>query len=272
MKIKSILFTIILGMLVFTSCTKEETTVINNYQLVKVNFNPSEFLSVDVSKIKASSRVTKQQYQNTEFKAIKPSKYFAYFIVGNQVIHKFENILEGSQQIMIEDRQYDVIVVSSKELSQSALRKYNNDAEYTQKLVYDLPVTSKDLILAGAIFNHDVRVNKNIKVTVYNPYAAVLFFNASSVKTQEDVDFIEQGEYQYLYIKNRNASDYSSVWSQGFKYTPLQTTNVLNHTESIESDKIYKFYIDLDKTYGNFTVEVGDLFKETKSKDLPGRQ
>lgn len=272
MKIKSILLTAILGMLVFASCTKKETTVINNYQLVKVNFNPSEFLSVDVSKVKASTKVTKQQSQDIDFTAEKPERYFAYFIVGNEVIHRFETIREGSQQILIEDRQYDVIVVSSVELSASALRKYNNDAEYTQKLIYDLPVTSKDLILAGAIFNHDVRVNKNIKVTVYNPYAAVLFFNSSEVKTQDDVSFIEQGEYQYLYIKNKNAADYSSVWNQGFKYIPLETTTLLNHVESIESDKIYKFYIDLNAVYGNFTVEVGELFKETKSKDLPGRQ
>ena len=41
----------ILGMVLFASCTKKETTVINNYQLVKVTFNPSEFLSVDVSSL-----------------------------------------------------------------------------------------------------------------------------------------------------------------------------------------------------------------------------
>lgn len=262
---------IAVALITFASCTKHETLVVNNYQLVKVNFDPSEFLSVDVSNVKASSKVTKQRSKDIVFTAEKPEKYFAYFIQGNDVIHKFDNIKEGTQEILIEDRLYDVIVVSSVELTPSALRKYNNDNEYKSKLLYDLPETSDKLILAGAIFNHNVNINRNIKVKVYNPYAVVLFFNATA-KTQNDVSFIDTAEYQYLYIKNKNATDYISTWSQGFKYIPLGTNTTMNHVESIESDKIYKFYVDLDKLQGNFTVEVGDLFKETKSKDLPGIQ
>lgn len=268
----------ILGMLLFASCKKEENTVINNYQLVSINFNPAEFIvktSQPFAKASTQKRasVTKPQAEAFEFKAEKPANYYAYFIVGSEVVHKFNNIVEGNQKINVQKRTYDIIVVSSVELSDQALRKYNNEQEHQQKLLYALPETSSKLILSGAIYNTNIQQGSSVKVTVYNAHAAIIFFNSDEVRTQNDVPFLQATkgttDYHYLYIKDRNAQQYGHTFNAGFKFKAGGPQ--VNITEAIESNKVYKFFINRGYVEGNFEVEVAPLLTETVFKEVNGQ-
>lgn len=272
MKNKLILAIVVLGTIFATSCSKE--TIINNYQIVSVNFNPSEFIVKSVTPFMAKlASVSRPEAQAFEFTAMKPEKYFAYFIVGNEVIHRFDNIVEGNQSINVYKRKYDIIIVSSVELSNDALRAYNSEQEHKGKLLYALPETSDKLVLAGAIYDTDIYQNTSVTVTVYNSHAAVVFFNTDYTKTQNDVDFISAEkngvEYQYLFVKDRNALDFDHTFTAGFKFEaggPL-----VNITEQITSNKVYKYFINRGYVEGNFDVVVAPLLTETFYKEINGQ-
>ncbi len=276
MKTKSILVMLMAIVVFAASCKKTE----NNYycedaELVSITLSPKEL--VVESSIPLKAQVSRTDAEGFQFTATKPSVYYAYFIVGNEVIHKFDQLTEGSQQIQVQNRAYDKIIVSSIEVADDVLRNYNNANENLQKLVYSLPVTSDKLILVGEVYGKDIRQDSNVTVVVQNYHAVAIFFNAATVKTQDDVALPEYNspvKHHLIYIKNKNAMPVTANWQQGFKYT---VGNVLfNTTASMEANRVYKFFIQsglYDTTDGNFTVVVGELFvKPVKFKDLPGNQ
>lgn len=272
--IKSLTF-VILGIALFTSCKKEEI-VINNYQLVEINFNPNEVLNVVQGSLFKSASVTKTQATSLEFPVVTPSTYYAYFIVDGQVIHKFDNIVKGSQPIQIQNRKYDNIIVSSIPLEGTqALGKYNNATEYSNKLLYSLPSSSANLILAGQVIDHDVRQNKNITVTVKNVYAAVLFFNVSEISGQNNAIFTSKTtnnvNYLYSFIKSINSTSFTDTWTQGFAYKVANKT--FNATHTLKSNNLYRFYVDANSAElvdGNFTVIEDELYVLKHDVTLPG--
>lgn len=273
-KLFSILCSVVL-LLSFVGCKK----TVNNYfepcKMVQVTFETKDLL-VSSEDLKLRAAVSRADAEGFQFNATKPTIYHAYFIVGNEVIHTFNNIIEGSQTVTVQERPYDKIIVSSEALTADVLRNYNNDDENLNKLIYNLPVTSENLVLAGEVYRHDVRQSKNITVVVQNYYSAVIFFNADNVKTQDDVSLLARTTpaHHFLYIKDRNLTLNTVSWNQGFKYQVNNTW--LNITSSLEPNRVYKFFINRDAygtTDGNFTVVVGDLFvKPVSWKDLPGRQ
>lgn len=258
------------------SCKKEVT--INNFdncKMVSVQFEPKNLLLTSDISLRAS--VSKDDAEGFQFSATKPTTYYAYFIVGNEVIHKFDQLIEGAQTIQIQERPYDKIIVSSIELSNNVLRNYNNNPENLQKLVHDLPTTSEDLILAGEIYDFDVRQSKNITIVAKNYYAAVIFFNADIAKTQDNISFFNYSTpvvHHFLYVKDRNLNLTSLEWSQGFRYEVNNT--LFNYSHGLEVNRVYKFFIERNNygsTDGNFTIVVEDLFtKPVDWKGLPGRK
>lgn len=260
----------------FASCKKET----NNYyeckdDLVSITLTPQEL--VVESTIPLKSQVSKTAAEGFQFTATKPSTYYAYFIVGNEVVHKFDQLIEGSQEVQVQNRAYDKIIVSSIELPSDVLRNYNNSTENYQKLIYHLPVTADKLILVGEVYDKDIRQDNNITVVVQNYHAVAIFFNATNVYTQDDVKLkltAQPVQHHIIYIKDRNALPNTTSWNQGFKY---QVTNSnFNITPTLEVNRVHKFWINTDAygtTDGNFTIVVGELFvKPVEFNTLPGKQ
>lgn len=277
MKTKQLsLVTALVAVIFATSCKKETHNYYNcDEDLVSVVLTPNEL--VVESKIPLKAQVSKTDAEGFEFTATKPSTYYAYFIVGNEVVHKFDQLIEGAQEVQVQNRPYDKIIVSSIELPNDVLRNYNNEAENHQKLIYHLPVTSDKLILVGEVYNKDIRQERNITVTVENYYAVAIFFNATNVYTQDDVKLkftAQPVKHHIIYIKDRNALPNTTSWNQGFKYQVANSS--FNITPTLEVNRVHKFWINTDAygtTDGNFTIVVGELFvKPVEFNTLPGRQ
>lgn len=266
-------------LIIFATSCKKET---NNYyeckdDLVSVILTPQEI--VVASSIPLKSQVSQNDAMGFDFTATKPSVYYAYFIVGNEVVHKFDQLIEGSQEVQVQNRPYDKIIVSSIELPNDVLRNYNNATENYQKLIYHLPVTSDKLILVGEVYDKDIRQDNNITVVVQNYHAVVIFFNATNVYTQDDVKLkltAQPIQHHAIYIKDRNAQPSTTSWTQGFKYQVTNSLFNINPPPTLEVNRVHKFWINSNAYQtgtGNFTIEVGDLFvKPVEFNTLPGKQ
>lgn len=275
MKTKTLLMALV-AIVAFASCKKETHNYYNcEDDLVSVTLTPQEL--VVASSIPLRAQVSQNDAEAFEFTATKPSTYYAYFIVGNEVVHKFDQLTEGSQEVQVQNRPYDKIIVSSIELPNDVLRNYNNEAENHQKLIYHLPATSDKLILVGEVYDKDIRQERNIKVVVQNYHAVVIFFNATNVYTQEGVQLklsAQPIQHHILYIKDHNALPSTTSWNQGFRYQVAN--NDFNISPTLEVNRVHKFWINTNAygtTNGNFTIEVGELFvKPVEFNTLPGKQ
>lgn len=259
MKIKSILFAFILGMVAFSSCTKTE----NHYYTVEnvtVQFKSKELLETIVKPFGKTASTTTAA---TEYEHLFPSSYKAYFVsketkgqyTSGQVV-KVIDVTAGSNTITIPKLNYDVYVTN-----------YTHSAEkwYTWNNAIDqLPQSSHVLYLYGKN-NIDYSTVLEGQVELTNPYAAVMIENNQWVNGVpkfygDGKDYFSVTGWYVNYIRTGNTNTQIPISIPG---NPNQNYTL---TRTIKANEIYQFTINggvLDQN-GNLGIVVQPLVKVTK--------
>lgn len=259
MKIKSILFAFILGMVAFSSCTKTE----NHYYTVEnvtVQFKSKELLETVVKPFGKSASTTTAV---TEYEHVFPSSYKAYFVsketkgqyTEGQVV-KVIDVTAGTNTITVPKLNYDVYVTN-----------YTHSAEkwYTWNNAIDqLPQSSHVLYLYGKNrIDYSTALEGQVELT--NPYSAVMIEKnqwVSGVPTfyGDNKDYAIVTGWYLNYIRTGNTNTKVPISIAG---NPNQNYTL---TRTIKANEIYQFTINggvLDQN-GNLGIVVQPLIKVTK--------
>lgn len=250
---------VILGIALFTSCTKNETFVYN-IENVTVQFNSKELLE---TKTKPLGKLASTNPVTSEYEHVFPSSYKAYFVskqtkgqyTEGQVV-KVIDVVAGDNTITIPKLDYDVYVTNYT---------HSADKWYTwNNAIEQLPQSSHVLYLFGKN-RIDYSAVTEGQVELVNPYAAVMIQKNQWVSGTpkfygDGKDYASVTGWYLNYIRTGNTNTQVPISIPG---NP-NTSYTLNR--DINANEIYQYTINgnvLDKN-GNLGIIVQPLVKVTK--------
>lgn len=246
----------ILGVALFTSCTKNETFVYN-IENVTVQFNSKELLE---TKVKPLGKSASTNPTTSEYEHVFPTSYKAYFVskqtkgqyTQGQVV-KVIDVVAGGNTITIPKLDYDVYVTN-----------YTHSAEkwYTwNNAIEQLPQSSHVLYLYGKNrIDYSTVLEGQVELT--NPYSAVMIEKnqwVSGVPTfygdGKDYSSVTGWYLNYIRTGNTNTKVPISISGNSNQHYTLN--------KPIKANEIYQFTINggvLDQN-GNLGIVVQPLVK-----------
>lgn len=256
---------VVLGIALFTSCTKNETFVYN-IEHVTVQFNSKELLE---TKVKPFGKVASTTSTTNEYEHVFPTSYKAYFVskeskgeykVGDVV--KVIDVVSGGNTITIPKLDYEIYVTNYVKNDNTEDKPF---AWYKTTGISVLPAYSDKLYLFGAV-NIDYSVATEGTVELTNPYSAVMIRNNQWLSKAPTYNYGNHPEYKLidtelwylLYIKGNSTQTTVHV------DIPGRNSNNYQLQKSIEANKEYRFTIDgsiENLNNGSFFVDVKPMEK-----------
>lgn len=233
------LMAVLLGMVAFASCTKNE----NNYYTVEdvtVSLNSKELLETVVKPF-GRMRASSSGSSSSDYTHVFPSSYKAYFIsketkgeyTDGQLV-KVIDVVAGGNTITIPKLNYDVYVTNYE---------HTADKWYTwSNAVEQLPQSSENLYLYGKN-NIDYSTVTEGTVELANPYAAVMiknnqWLNGTPKFYGDGKDYFVGGSWYVRYIRTGNTNTQIPINIAGNPNTHFTLSR------TTEANNIYQFTID----------------------------
>src|SRR5690606_12991102 len=113
---------------------------------------------------------------STYFSRIKPKVYYVSFIADNKVVTKHTIVGKGDR-LLVPQRKYDLIVVSSKEY---LIEEHKNLTE--QEILNSHSYDSSVPYLIGFLKNKQIDTADPLEIQVATPYATVLIVSSGNME------------------------------------------------------------------------------------------